>query len=160
MDGQATAWLQTTWQTEKQLLNTNQVIRKTVSHVEHLIYMTDREHYTYSSFVPYRTWFSQVFSFIIQLRQKCSRQSCVTLYIFVIRYYIQLSLLIRSIVCLCTPKNPDIFTPFITWKNSSEKIWFFFSGVQRHNYCSDFKLSLYVVTYYKVTSLFRIFFYF
>ena len=34
-----------------------------------------------------------------------------------------------------------------------------FSGVQRHNYCSDFKLSLYVVKHYKVTSLYRIFFF-
>ena len=34
---------------------------------------------SYSSFVTYRTRFSQVFSSIIQLRQKDSRQSCVTL---------------------------------------------------------------------------------
>ena len=26
-----------------------------------------------------------------------------------------------------------------------------FSGIQRHNYCSDFKSNLFVVTYYKVT---------
>ena len=29
----------------------------------------------------------------------------------------------------------------------------------RHTYCSDFKLSLYVVTYYKVTSLYHVFFF-
>ena len=35
--------------------------------------------YMYRSFVTYRTRFSQVFSYIIQLRQKDSRQKCVTL---------------------------------------------------------------------------------
>ena len=34
-----------------------------------------------------------------------------------------------------------------------------FLGVQRHKYWSDFKLSLYVVTYYEVTSLYRIVFF-
>ena len=33
----------------------------------------------YRSFVTYRTRFSQVFSYIIQLREKGSRGSCVTL---------------------------------------------------------------------------------
>ena len=32
-------------------------------------------------------------------------------------------------------------------------------GVQRHDYYSDFKLSLYLITYYKVTSLYSIFFF-
>ena len=35
--------------------------------------------YKYRSFVTYRTRFSHVFSYIIQLRRKDSRQSCVTL---------------------------------------------------------------------------------
>ena len=34
-----------------------------------------------------------------------------------------------------------------------------FSGIQRHNYCSDFKFSLYAVTYYKVTYLYPKFFF-
>ena len=33
----------------------------------------------YRSFVTYRTRFSQVFSYVIKLRQKDSRESCVTL---------------------------------------------------------------------------------
>ena len=39
------------------------------------------------------------------------------------------------------------------------KIELLFSGVQRHKYCSYFKSNLYVVTYYKDTSLFWIFFF-
>ena len=70
---------------------------------------------------------------------------------FIIRTYIQLSLFIQiNSFVSAHLKYPDIFTPFITWNNLG------FSGVQRHNYSSDFRLSLYVVTYYEVTSLYRI----
>ena len=39
------------------------------------------------------------------------------------------------------------------WENGSENINL--KGVQRHNYHSDLKWKLYVVTYNKVTSLYR-----
>ena len=63
----------------------------------------------FSSFLLYYTTQTEMFT-----RKLCD---------FIIRNYIQLSPLIRSIVLsLHTWKNPDIFTPFITWGKRSGNI--------------------------------------
>ena len=41
---------------------------------------------------------------------------------FIIHIYIINLLVIRTVVCLCTPKNPDMSTPFLTWEIGSENI--------------------------------------
>ena len=74
----------------------------------------------YRLFVTYRTRFYHIFFYIIRLRQKCSRQSYVTL-LYV--NYIQLSILIRSIVMfLHNLKKSQHFTPHLTWDNRTENI--------------------------------------
>ena len=73
----------------------------------------------YRSFVTYRTRFSEDFSYIIQLRQKDSRQSYVTL-LYVTTY--KLYLKSEQQFCLCTPKNRDFFSPFLTWEIGIENV--------------------------------------
>ena len=50
-----------------------------VIHVHVYVNVTADGTWEYRSFATYRTRFSQVFSYIIQLRRKDSRESCVTL---------------------------------------------------------------------------------
>ena len=69
-----------------------------------------------------------------------------------------MSLLIRSILLSLHTLKILKFSPHFKMGQWEWK-YRLFSVVPRHNYSSDFKLSLYVVTYYKVTSLYRIFFF-
>ena len=93
------------------------------------------------------------FSLILYNSERFATKFCYC----IIRNYKQMLLLIRSIVLSLHTKKilrqcrPNYYMGKEEWK------YLIFSGVQRHNYCSDFKLSLYVVTYYKFTSLYHIF---
>ena len=50
-----------------------------IVHIFVALFICSRLPFVYRSFVTYRTRFSQVFSYIIQLRRNDSRESCVTL---------------------------------------------------------------------------------
>ena len=106
---------------------------------------------SYRSFVSCRTWLSQIFSYIIQLRKKKSRQGVVNHTTnFIIRNYIKFSWNQNNGY---VSKNPKLLSSFLHGK----KGWKYqkFSGVQKHNYHSDLNWKLYIVTCYKVTSLYR-----
>ena len=107
----------------------------------------------YSPFVHLGHGFLK-FSLIIQLRQKGSGQSYVTL-IYNAQVHTTFTLNHRNSYVSVRLKSTDIFTPFY-YIGQNESKYLGFSGVQRHSYnCSNFKSNLYVVTYYKVTSLHR-----
>ena len=83
-------------------------------------------------------------------KQKGSRQSCITLKYVTIKHTIITFNQINSLFSAHLKKSLH-FHPCTTWENRNENIKGLLA-VQRHEYRSDFKLSFYVITYYKVTS--------